>query len=67
MIYTDTWVSMGQEDEKAGRQQDFAKFQIDDDLTSCAPGHAVVLHCLPAYRGCEITDGVPSRDGRELS
>jgi len=58
VIYTDTWVSMGQENEKAGRRQDFAKFQIDDDLMVYAPDHAIVLHCLPAYRGCEITDSV---------
>ena len=57
-VYTDTWVSMGQEAEKAKRQQDFQGFQIDEKLMSNAPKHAVVLHCLPAYRGYEISDGV---------
>ena len=58
IIYTDTWVSMGQEDEKNDRQQSFAKFQINNDLMALAPQHSIVLHCLPAYRGCEITDAV---------
>jgi ornithine carbamoyltransferase len=57
-IYTDTWVSMGQETEKAKRLQDFTGFQIDEKLLSIAPKHAVVLHCLPAYRGLEISDAV---------
>ena len=56
VIYTDTWVSMGQESEKARRQHDFQGFQINMELLAKAPAHAIVLHCLPAYRGCEITD-----------
>ena len=56
VVYTDTWVSMGQEDQKEKRIRDFAGFQINSDLLACAPGHAIVLHCLPAYRGCEISD-----------
>jgi ornithine carbamoyltransferase len=56
-IYTDTWVSMGQETEKARRVKDFAGYQVDEKLLSKAPRHAVVLHCLPAYRGLEISDG----------
>src|SRR5688500_9556880 len=56
-VYTDTWVSMGQEAEKARRLKDFAGFQVDEALMSNAPAHAVVLHCLPAYRGLEISDG----------
>jgi ornithine carbamoyltransferase len=55
-IYTDTWVSMGQEAEKARRVKDFAGFQVDEKLLAAAPKHAVVLHCLPAYRGLEISD-----------
>lgn len=55
-IYTDTWVSMGQEAEKARRVADFAGFQVDEKLLAAAPKHAVVLHCLPAYRGLEISD-----------
>lgn len=55
-IYTDTWVSMGQEAEKTKRIKDFAGFAIDEKLLAAAPKHAVVLHCLPAYRGLEISD-----------
>lgn len=55
-IYTDTWVSMGQEDEAARRKKAFAGYQINAELLNTAPKHAIVLHCLPAYRGCEITD-----------
>lgn len=57
-IYTDTWVSMGQEAEKAKRIAAFNGFQVDDHLLANAPDHAVVLHCLPAYRGLEISDEV---------
>lgn len=56
VLYTDTWVSMGQETEKAKRLQDFKGFCIDDSLLSVAAKHAVVMHCLPAYRGLEISD-----------
>ncbi len=56
VIYTDTWTSMGQEDEKAKRIKDFEGFQINETLLGAAPDHAIVLHCLPAYRGYEITD-----------
>jgi ornithine carbamoyltransferase len=58
VLVTDTWVSMGQEVEKQRRIQDFAGFQVDEALLSAAPKHAVVLHCLPAYRGLEISEGV---------
>lgn len=58
VVYTDTWVSMGQEDEKQQRLKDFEGFRIDDRLLADAPDHAVVLHCLPAYRGLEISDEV---------
>ena len=57
-ICTDTWVSMGQESEKDRRMKEFAGFQVDEKLLAAAPGHAVVLHCLPAYRGMEISDAV---------
>lgn len=57
-VVTDTWVSMGQEAEKAKRVTDFAGFQVDQALLSAAPSHAVVLHCLPAYRGYEISGAV---------
>ncbi len=57
-VYTDTWVSMGQEEEKARRVRDFDGFQVNKLLMAAAPDQAIVLHCLPAYRDCEITDGV---------
>ncbi len=57
-VYTDTWVSMGQEAEKVRRLKDFAGFAIDETLMAKAPSHAVVLHCLPAYRGLEISEGM---------
>lgn len=57
-VYTDTWVSMGQEAEKAQRVKDFHGFRVDEELMRAAPSHAVVLHCLPAYRGYEISEGV---------
>lgn len=57
-IYTDVWTSMGQEAEKAHRKQVFADYRIDECLMKSAPRHARVLHCLPAVRGQEITDGV---------
>ncbi len=58
VLYTDTWVSMGQEAEKQKRLAEFAGFCIDENLLSKAPKHAIVLHCLPAYRGLEISDAV---------
>lgn len=58
VIYTDTWISMGQEDEKAQRLAVFGPYQINQSLLAAAPGHAMVMHCLPAYRGVEITDEV---------
>ena len=58
VVYTDTWVSMGQESEKQRRINDFAGYQVDEALLAKAPRQAVVLHCLPAYRGLEISDGV---------
>jgi ornithine carbamoyltransferase len=57
-IYTDTWVSMGQETEKAKRIKDFTGFEINQKLLKAAPKHAIVMHCLPAYRGLEIAEDV---------
>lgn len=57
-VVTDTWVSMGQEDEAASRVDAFAGFTVDDSLLGGAAAHAVFLHCLPAHRGEEVTDAV---------
>ena len=57
-IYTDVWASMGQEEESARRERDFAAYQVNEKLLAQAPSKAIVLHCLPAHRGLEITDGV---------
>ena len=58
VIYTDTWVSMGQEEEKEKRRRDFAGFAVDEELIKVAPKNVKIMHCLPAYRGFEITDEV---------
>ncbi len=58
VVYTDVWTSMGQENEKAERDAQFRPFQVNDELLSHASDDAIVLHCLPAHRGEEITDAV---------
>jgi ornithine carbamoyltransferase len=58
VLYTDVWVSMGQEKEQAQRLMDFEGFQINEELLSKAKPDAVVMHCLPAHRGQEITADV---------
>jgi len=58
IIYTDTWVSMGQEQEKEERCAAFAGFQLNTELLQAAPKDVKIMHCLPAYRGYEITDEV---------
>jgi len=58
VLYTDVWTSMGQESEEARRKQAFQPFQLNDRLVSLAKSQAVILHCLPAKRGEEITDSV---------
>jgi ornithine carbamoyltransferase len=58
IIYTDTWASMGQEDEREERLPRFLPYQVNEGLLSLAKPDAVVMHCLPAHRGEEITDGV---------
>ena len=58
VVYTDTWVSMGQEAEKAQRIKDFQGFAVDESLLANAPKDAKIMHCLPAYRGYEISDSV---------
>ncbi len=58
VLYTDTWISMGQEREVERRKKIFAKYQINQKLLSLARPDAIVMHCLPAHRGEEITDEV---------
>jgi ornithine carbamoyltransferase len=58
VVATDSWVSMGQQDQKAEKIQAFDGFQLDAELLAMAKPSAIVLHCLPAYRGLEITDEV---------
>ncbi|MEY2957796.1 MAG: ornithine carbamoyltransferase [Actinomycetota bacterium] len=57
-VHTDTWVSMGQEDDKEARRQAFAGFTVDDRMMALADPAAVFMHCLPAYRGFEVTASV---------
>ena len=57
-LYTDVWTSMGQEEERAARLEAFAGYCVDDELVELAAADAVVLHCLPAHRGEEISDAV---------
>jgi ornithine carbamoyltransferase len=57
-VYTDTWTSMGQEREAARRRRDFKGFQVNRELLKHAKPGALVMHCLPAHRGEEITDEV---------
>jgi ornithine carbamoyltransferase len=57
-VYTDVWTSMGQEDESAQRFIDFEGFRVDEVLMEAAGPEALFLHCLPAHRGEEVTDGV---------
>lgn len=58
VIYTDTWVSMGQDEEAARRKEVFPPFQVNQSLLEEAEKDVIVLHCLPAHRGEEITDEV---------
>ncbi len=57
-IYTDVWASMGQEDEAEKRRNAFRDYQVNSRLLAAAPHHAIVLHCLPAHRGEEISEDV---------
>ena len=58
VVYTDAWYSMGQEEEQAIRTRAFDGWRVDEDLMGRASARAIFLHCLPAHRGDEATDGV---------
>jgi len=58
VVYTDTWISMGQEAEKQERIKIFMPYQVNKELFSKAKEDAIFLHCLPAYRGYEVTEDV---------
>ena len=66
VLYTDVWASMGQEGEKAVREKVFKNYCVDADLLSVAKSDAMVLHCLPAHRGEEITDEVFEAHANEI-
>ena len=58
VVVTDTWASMGQEQEKAEREQAFKGYCVDDSMMELADKDAIFMHCLPAYRGLEVTASV---------
>ena len=58
IIYTDVWASMGQEEEHLKRKEFFEKYKVDQKLISLADEDVIILHCLPAHRGEEITEKV---------
>ena len=65
-VYTDVWASMGQESEKAEREKVFKNYCVNAEVMSLAKPDALVLHCLPAHRGEEITDGVFEAHAQEI-
>jgi len=66
VVTTDTWVSMGQEDEKEKRVKDFAGYMVDKEMMSLAKSDAMFLHCLPAYRGYEVSEEVLEEHANEI-
>lgn len=66
VVITDTWTSMGMEEEKAKRLKDFEGYQVNDELMKLAKPDAMVLHCLPAYRGQEIAEEVFENHADEI-
>jgi ornithine carbamoyltransferase len=66
VIYTDVWASMGQEGEAEKRKKAFAGYQVNDAVMAVAKPDAMVLHCLPAHRGEEITEEVLEAHANEI-
>lgn len=66
VVITDTWVSMGQESEKEQRLKDFKGFIIDEKAMQVAHSQAIFLHCLPAYRGFEVSEAVFEAHSKEI-
>lgn len=66
VIITDTWASMGQEDEKEIRMKAFKGYQVNDEIMAAAKEGAMVQHCLPAYRGQEITEKIFEEHAHEI-
>ena len=66
VVTTDTWVSMGQEEEKAKRLKDFSGYMVDRELMSLADKDAIFLHCLPAYRDYEVSEEIFEKHANEV-
>ena len=66
VVITDVWASMGQEGEAEKRRKAFAGYQINDEIMAAAKPDAMVLHCLPAHRGEEITEEVFEAHANEI-
>ena len=66
VVTTDTWVSMGQEEQKAKRLVDFAGFMVDEMMMALAKTDAIFLHCLPAYRGYEVSESLFEAHANEI-
>ena len=62
VLYTDVWASMGQEEQQAEREDVFSAYQVNRELISTAAGDVIVMHCLPAHRGEEISEAVLEGD-----
>ena len=62
MVYTDVWASMGEKEEAAEREKIFADFQVNEALMDNTGKDTLFMHCLPAERGREVTDGVMEAD-----
>jgi len=66
VVTTDTWISMGQEEEREQRLRDFQGFMVDSDLMALAKEDAIFLHCLPAYRGYEVSEELFEAHAEEI-